>query len=148
MQRSPGMVFFEPADTGFNATAIAPATLVSGVRLGWGFLGISLYAYTLSFTVTGGLSAAHEVALDYLDVDGVTVLRNVTIWTAITAGAGTTVLGRLSENAATAINGALNANNGSSSLSWPFVRFAVRNTDAVNASNVTLRVALSGFTYR
>jgi len=142
------MVFFEPPDTGFNATAIAAATNVTGVRLGWGFLGISIYAYTLSFTVDGGLSAAHEVNLDYVDVNGVTVLRNVNIWTGITAAAGTTVLGRLAENASTAINGTLSATNGGASLSWPFVRFNVRNTDAVNASTVSLRVAVSGFTYR
>lgn len=135
---TPGGVWLEPADVGFNATLVAAAANVNGSILPWraGYA----FRFVGIFWGKAGVSNDFTLRVEVLDADGQTQLvAVVNLWSNIT---GNQSFGWWFDNTPRVFSGVGNPAPMSSVLSAPYLRFNVLNNDGVNDGNVTVRVLL------
>lgn len=148
MRRFPGGIFYEPADLGVNALAVAANTTVSGNILP---LAAAFRAHSYLCIIDGaGPSVNVQPRFNIVDIDGQTIfgapddLIIATGFDPSLASAGHILVAEPTDNA---VSSASSANitghaNAPLLLGAPYFRPRILNADAVNAATITLRIWL------
>ncbi len=143
MKQFPGCHFFEPADLGFDAQAIAASGSVTGNIIP--ITALMMVKSAMIYFLDAGPSTSLNLKILPVDIDGVTNLgsASVSIVTTLNPAVTEHVLIHIESGLVRTSKGNPN-DNGSALLGLPYGRLVVVNADGVNAATVTVRLFLNG----
>lgn len=137
----PGGRWFEPADTGFDNTAVAAAAGVTGNILPW--CAGSVFSRVVFFVeIVSGTAPDVTLQARSFDIDGQTVL---TVEVSVVSNILVDTVSFFSANSSIArggLSGTVNSNAFGRVTGSPYVRMRILNNNGAEVVNVTLRVLL------